>query len=204
MNDLLPDVTAGAVWEVVKWLGSSAVLGGLAWFLKLPQKAWNRFQLWIIFRHANIPRRTMLIRVRAAEWFFGASRRLPGTQVHIQATVTNITANTTVEIIEVRFRRAWRWAKRPLVAGTIYVRVDGGTAPVAIAPGAVDEVVMDAFLFPRIEWENEAIDGTLYIVDQFHKQYSVDIHLRPGGGVASQVATEKQKRADGEYDADED
>ena len=125
MPEWIPDITLSRAWEVFKWLGPTALVGILLWLVKLPQKVWHSFERRVVFRHEGIPRRPMLALVRAAEWHFGSSGDTPGTQFHFQLTITNLASQVAVEIIEVRFRRAWKLTTQPLVAGAVYV-VEGG------------------------------------------------------------------------------
>jgi hypothetical protein len=191
----------GELWAVLTWLGSGAVLTILAWLSKLPQKLWQRFQLWVVFKHGKIPRRTLLVATRTVMWHFGASAKQPATQLYIRLTVTNITADTEVSLIEAQFRRSWR--RQVYRFGGVGVIDQNVWRDAVLAPGAVVEVAVDGFIVPRIEWKNKSFRGTLTLVDQFHNKCSIKVVVSPGADVPTGVEREQEKLRRGEYRTEE-
>ena len=132
-------------------------MGGIAWLLKVPQKAWDKFLLWAIFKHGHKPRKAILFVVRRAEWHFGAVGPEPATQLHIDLTITNITDRFDIAIVEGWFRPTWSW-RRPLVRRS---RARIHNFGEHIPARTVTETAFSGFSVPRIEHERRAIRGFL-------------------------------------------
>ena len=197
MPNWLPAVSLDTIWEVLKWLGSGTVIAVLLWIAQLPQKAWRRFERWIIFKHNDIPRRPLLIAVRSAHWSFGAISKEPATQFRMRIVVTNVSGKTGAQIIGIQFRRAWRWKKAKVVMAMVNPE---DVRDAVLKPKGFANLSVDGFILPRLEWENKAVDGTFWFVDQFHSRYRQRLRLDPGGDVPTGVEREKEKKAEGAYD----
>lgn len=180
-----------SVLKLLAWVGASTILAIVAWFAKLPQKAWNRFVLWVVFRHGKLPRRAILFVVKRAEWHFASVDNKPATQLDIVTLITNLTLDYVIVFVAATFRPSWSW-RRPLKLR--YPLVHMHNFGEAIPAKTVAPTTIHGFGVPRIEDDNHGIVGTLTLVDQFHNTYKQRITVMPGGDVAGRVEIEKGKR----------
>jgi hypothetical protein len=179
------------VIQILTWLGGGTVLAILAWFVKLPQRAWNRLVLWATFKHGKLPRRAILFAVRRADWNFGSVGNAPATQLHIMATVTNLTRDVDISIINASFRPSWTRRRPFAFRHPVAEMFNWGEV---IPARTVTETTFDGFAEPRIEHEDRPITGTLTLVDQFHNRYRQRITVTPSHSVADRIEGERKKK----------
>jgi hypothetical protein len=165
------------VTAIVKWVGGGTLISFVLWLFKIPARLWTRIERRIVFKHRDIPRLTLMILVRSAEWNLGGWGETPATQLHFDLTLTNIT-NVSVEIVEATFTRRWRRNATPL---TIYHN--------RVPADSVSHTGITAFIVPRVTNEPKPLRGTLCLVDQFQNKHRQGVTVMAGPDVVNQPKT---------------
>ena len=179
----MPELSREQIIAILAWLGGGTVLGIIAWLFKIPRTVWNWFVLLIVFRHGNIPRRTLIAQLLGAQWHYGGVSGSQATQLHITLQVTNI-SDVATEIVQARFRQSWSRKWHPLPPP--YGQATGAR----FEPHTYGMVVAHGFVLPRITEKPKTITGQLCLIDQFQNGHFVNVRIEPGPDVTAKAKKE--------------